>query len=130
MFFKNDFLENFANFIVKHVPESLFYSAWNFLGKGTPAQLFSYEFCEIFKNNFFTEHFGTTASEYGNNMPRAFRTKCEKKYTILWLLISTFICDCILTPKFIKQQQHEYSKIKQRIKQSHINSHQITKRRS
>ena len=73
MFFKNDFLENFANFIVKHVPESLFYSAWNFLGKGTPAQLFSYEFCEIFKNNFFTEHFGTTASEYGNNMPRAFK---------------------------------------------------------
>ena len=34
----------------------------------------------MFKNNFFTEHFGTTTSEYGNNMSRAFRTKCEKNY--------------------------------------------------
>ena len=28
------------------------------------AQVFSYEFCEIFKNTLFTEHFWTTASEF------------------------------------------------------------------
>ena len=50
----------------------------NFVEKETPAQLFSYEFCEILKNTLFTEHFRTTASEYRNNMPRAFKIKCEK----------------------------------------------------
>ena len=29
------------------------------------AQVFSYEFCEIFKNTFFTEHLWTTASDGG-----------------------------------------------------------------
>ena len=32
----------------------------------------------VFKNTLFTEHFRTTASMYRNNMPRAFKTKCEK----------------------------------------------------
>ena len=89
VFFKKDVLENFANVIVKHVPESLFCSAWHFVGKLTPAQLFSYDFCEMFKNKFFTEHFRTTASECGNNMPRVFRTKCvknESNYTLITYL--------------------------------------------
>ena len=38
--------------------------AFNFVKKETLAQVFSCEFCEISKNNFFTEHFWTTASEY------------------------------------------------------------------
>ena len=37
-------------------------SGCNFISKKTVAQLFSCEFCEIFKNTFFTEHFWTTAS--------------------------------------------------------------------
>ena len=36
--------------------------AYNFIEKGTLAQLFSCTFCEIFKNNFFTEHLWVTAS--------------------------------------------------------------------
>ena len=32
--------------------------------KDTPTQVFSYEFCEIFKNTFFTEHHRITASVY------------------------------------------------------------------
>ena len=37
--------------------------ACNFTKKETLAQLFSHEFCEIFKNTFFIEHLRTTASE-------------------------------------------------------------------
>ena len=36
--------------------------ACNFIKKETLAQVFSYEFCEISKNTFFTEHLRTTAS--------------------------------------------------------------------
>ena len=36
--------------------------ACNFIKKDTLAQVFSCEFCEIFKNTFFTEHLWTTAS--------------------------------------------------------------------
>ena len=35
----------------------------NFIKRETLAQLFSYEFCEIFKNNFFTEQLRVTASD-------------------------------------------------------------------
>ena len=38
-------------------------AACNFIKKETLAQVFSYEFCEISKNTFFTEHLRTTASE-------------------------------------------------------------------
>ena len=37
----------------------------NFINKETLAQGFSCEFCEIFKNTFFTEHLWTTASGSG-----------------------------------------------------------------
>ena len=35
----------------------------NFIKKVTVAQVFSCEFCEIFKNTYFIEHLRTTASE-------------------------------------------------------------------
>ena len=38
--------------------------ACKFIKKKTPAQVFSYEFCKIFKNNFFIEHFWTTTSRH------------------------------------------------------------------
>ena len=39
--------------------------AWgNFVKTKTLAQVFSCEFCEIFKNTFFTEHLRTTASDW------------------------------------------------------------------
>ena len=37
-------------------------AACNFINKETLAQVFSCEFCEIFKNTCFTEHLWTTAS--------------------------------------------------------------------
>ena len=37
--------------------------ACNFIKKETLTQLFSYEFCEISKNTFFTEHLWATASK-------------------------------------------------------------------
>ena len=38
-------------------------SACNFIKKEAVAQVFSCEFCEIFKNTFFTEHLCATASD-------------------------------------------------------------------
>ena len=49
------------------VPEFLFRpQVCIFIKKETLAQVFSYEFCKIFKNTFFTEHFRTTASDTHN----------------------------------------------------------------
>ena len=39
------------------------FQACNFGKKETLAQVFPCEFCEIFKNTFYTEHLRTTASE-------------------------------------------------------------------
>ena len=62
-------LKNFANFTEKTPVRSLFLikfqaglKACNFI-KETPAQAFSYEVCEIFKNTYFEEHLRATASE-------------------------------------------------------------------
>ena len=45
-------------YIVKYV-----YRACNFIKKETLTQVFSCEFCEIFKKTIFTEHMRTAASE-------------------------------------------------------------------
>ena len=39
-------------------------SACNFIKKETPPQVFSCEFCEVFRNIFFTEHLRRLLSEY------------------------------------------------------------------
>ena len=57
---KKAVLKNFAKLSKKTpVPES---QACNFIKNMTLAQVFSYEFCEIFLNTFFAEHHWTTAS--------------------------------------------------------------------
>ena len=65
---KKGVLENFSKFTGKHLCS---HQACNFIKKETLAQVFSCEFCEIFKNTFFTEHLRMTAS-------------------ILWILINLF----------------------------------------
>ena len=50
------------------VPESLFKLSCNFFKKEILAKVFSCEFCEISKNNFFTEHLRTTASVIKTNI--------------------------------------------------------------
>ena len=48
--------------IHRKTPVSPVPQACNFIKKETLAQVFSCEFCEIFKNTIFTEHLRTTAS--------------------------------------------------------------------
>ena len=55
---KKGVLRNFVKFARKHPCQSLF----NFIKKDTLVQVFSCEFCEIFKNTFFIEHLRVTAS--------------------------------------------------------------------
>ena len=67
----------------------------NFVKKETPVQLFSSEFCKMFRKTLFTEHFRTTTSGYRNNIPRGFKTKCEKNesndilITYLYILMAS-----------------------------------------
>ena len=56
MFFKIDFLKNFAIFTGKHVLESFDKVAGLEAYKETPTQVFSCEYCKILMNTFFTEH--------------------------------------------------------------------------
>ena len=58
-------LKNFAKFTEKHLCQSLFLIklTCDFIKKETLAQVFSCQFCDIFKNTFFTEHLRATASE-------------------------------------------------------------------
>ena len=64
----------------KKVPE-----ACNFIKNEALAQVFSCEFCEISKNNFFTEHLPTTASR--ENL----KTAIFKKEQKILHVVNTFI---------------------------------------
>ena len=61
VFYKKGVNKNFAQFTGKHLYQSLFFN------KEAVAQVFSCEFCKIFKNTFFTEHPRATASEVIRN---------------------------------------------------------------
>ena len=68
VFCKKVALRIFAKFTGKHLCQSLYFNkvaglAYNFIKKETLAQMFSCEFYEISKNNFFTEHLRTTSSK-------------------------------------------------------------------
>ena len=54
-------MEN-SNFFFQNHPPEVFYEACNLIKKETLAQVFCSEFCKIFKNTFFTEHFRATVS--------------------------------------------------------------------
>ena len=61
-------LRNYAKITGKHLCQSLFFNkvagrSSTLLKKKTLAQVFSCEFCEIFKNTFFTEYLWATASK-------------------------------------------------------------------
>ena len=60
LFFKSIFLRVFICL------EALIREACNVIKKETLAQVFSSEFCEIFKNFFFTEHLGAALSALNN----------------------------------------------------------------
>ena len=60
-------LRNFAKFTGKHLCQSFnkVAEACNFIKKETLAQVFSFEFCKISKNTFFTEHLWAVAPVLG-----------------------------------------------------------------
>ena len=65
VFYKKKLIfKNFAKFRGKHLWQSLFFDkvVENFIKENALTQLFSCEFCEIFKNIFFTEHLLEIAS--------------------------------------------------------------------
>ena len=67
VFYKKDVLTSFAKFTAKICARlKLQASVWNFVKKETLTEEFSCEFCEIFKNIFFTEHLWTNASRYSS----------------------------------------------------------------
>ena len=68
VFYKN-ILKNLVKFTGKCLCQSLFFhkvasQACNFIKKEILVPVFSCEFCEIFKNTFFTEHLRASASEH------------------------------------------------------------------
>ena len=46
---------------------------------------------QFFKNTFFREHLRTNASDYRKNMPRTFKTKCEKNESDNTLITNIYI---------------------------------------
>ena len=51
-----EFYDKAAKFTAKHLCWSLFLIKLQALLEKTPTQVFSYEYCEIFKNTYFQEH--------------------------------------------------------------------------
>ena len=64
------------------MPESQRPQAWNFNKKETLTQVFSFEFCEIFKNTFFTEHLQTTASKISLGPPQISASEKKPSYNL------------------------------------------------
>ena len=69
--FKMGVYKNLGKFTGKHMCQSLFFNkvagaSCNFIEKEILVQVFSSEFCKIFKNIFLTEHLWTTTSVYVN----------------------------------------------------------------
>ena len=68
LFYKKGAFRNLAKFTGKHLCQRLdsfnkvARQACNFINKESLAQVFSCEFCEIFKNTFFKEHLLSLAS--------------------------------------------------------------------
>ena len=85
-------LRNFVKFTGKHLRQSLFFNKAAGLRSDTGKKLcqektlapaFSYEFCEISKNTFFTEYLPETASKCSDLLDRALKKSFhEKKKTI------------------------------------------------
>ena len=58
-------------------------SASNFIKKETLAEVLSCEFCEIFKNTFFTEHLWTTASTLALRARDCIFTRCMQRAKLI-----------------------------------------------
>ena len=85
-------LKNFAKLTGKHLYQGLFFNKVvglrpaNFIKKETLAQLFSCDFCEIFKSTFLTVHIWTTASAFLKNWIREEKKKGSSTGIFSWVL--------------------------------------------
>ena len=73
VFYKKGVLKNLQNLqenICAGVSFLIKFPACNFIKIETPVPAFCCEFCEIFKNTFYTKHVGTTASEKQHDQGR------------------------------------------------------------
>ena len=86
VFCKKSTSKNLAKFTGKHLcwPE-----ACNFIKKETLSQVFSREFCEIFKNIFFKKHLWTTASEHWSDMGKV------SWFHYRWNLTNALLLNCL-----------------------------------
>ena len=67
-FIKKAVLKNFATFTWKHMCWSLCLIKLQTFRPVTPTQVFSCDYCEIFKNSYFEEHLRTAASVYSEDL--------------------------------------------------------------
>ena len=74
VFYKKSDFKNFTKFTEKHQILALFFKKLQVLGlqRKTPAQLFSIDFWEVFKNTFCIKHHWVAASEYLSSNNYAF----------------------------------------------------------
>ena len=79
---KKAVLKNFTNFTGKPLCWSLFLINFQAFRRATPAQVFSCEICEIFKNTYFKEHLRTTAARVKQRRSFVWQRHCQ---------ISTFL---------------------------------------
>ena len=87
MFFKISVLKNFAIFTGKHLCWDLFsMKACNFIQKETPTQVFSCEYCEILKNNFF--YMTPPVAAFESNQPNNSRKNCFNPVGIYLLKVN------------------------------------------
>ena len=89
---RKDVFRNFSKFTGKHLCQSLFFNkvvqaqACNFIKKETLAQVFAFEFWEISKKTFFTEHLWATGSDQTPPLSlRVASTPCKTKTNQHWL---------------------------------------------
>ena len=84
-------LRNFAKLTGKRQRQCLFFNkvagvadvTCNFIKKEILAQVFSFEFCEISKNTFFTENIWATASVIPFMVPLKYRKCFQKDLTLI-----------------------------------------------
>ena len=116
--FSKGILENFANFTGKQLCQSLFFNKAALLKRDSG---FSCEICEIFKNNVFTEHLRTTASQHytvtveiKSKIRTSFKTLAPKTALAWWLKRT-------INSNFIEiKLRHEYSPVICRLFSEHL----------
>ena len=98
VFYTKKFLKNLKKLPGKHLYQGLFLvnfqaCAYNFIKRETLTQVFSCEFCEIFKNIFFTGHSTTASDNLGKTLvvrSSQLRSRCLSHRQRLYKYLSLY----------------------------------------